>query len=76
MSLSEKDITQEMMARIGNADSPAEAFALYRLAAPYLKDCKFILAAKSGAEPGFAVNRTFSAGASIRSTIPPEWITL
>lgn len=55
------------MARIGNADSPDEALAVFLAKAPLLNKCKFILAARGGAVPGFAVNRTFSAGASIRS---------
>lgn len=55
------------MARVCNSDNPSEALSVYRAAAPFLKDCRFVLASKSGATPGFAVNRTFSDGASVRS---------
>ncbi|MEB2398327.1 MAG: hypothetical protein OZ927_02180 [Alcaligenaceae bacterium] len=52
---------------IGNSGSAADAFALYRLAAPLMKEYKFVFASDTGGSAGFAVNRTFSAGAAVRS---------
>lgn len=63
---------EQIVARICNSDSTAEALDLYRLAAPLLKDYKFVFASDKGASPGFAVNRTFSAGAAIRSLFKTE----
>ncbi|MDH0091253.1 hypothetical protein N7373_07335 [Achromobacter mucicolens] len=63
---------EEVVALICNSDNTAEAFALYQLAAPLLKDYKFVFASDKGATPGFAVNRTFSAGAAVRSLFETE----
>ncbi|MCG9107182.1 hypothetical protein LH433_10545 [Laribacter hongkongensis] len=63
---------EQIVARICNSDSIAEAFALYRLAAPHLTDYKFVFASEKGGSPGFAVNRTFSAGAAVRSLFKTE----
>lgn len=57
----------QVVADIGNADSVEEAYELYRLFSPLIKDYKFVLAAEKGAKPGFATNRIFSAGAAVRS---------
>ena len=67
---------RSLMARICNADSLAEALEIFRHAGPLLDGCKFVFAAKSGAEPGFAVNRTFSSGASIRSLFNTERVVV
>lgn len=64
--------TDEVAARICNASGTAEAFALYREFAPLLAEYKFIFATEKGGLPGFAVNRTFSAGASVRSVFKKE----
>jgi hypothetical protein len=63
---------RELLARIANSDSPSEALALFLLAAPLLRNCKIVLAAKRGGLPGFAVNRTFSGGAAVRSLFKTE----
>jgi len=63
---------EEMVARICNSANTAEAFTLYRLAAPLLKDYKFVFASDRGGSPGFTLNRTFSAGAAIRSLFKTE----
>jgi len=63
---------ERIVARICNSDSTAEAFALYRFAAPLLRDYKFVFAADKGGSPGFAVNRNFSAGAAVRSLFRTE----
>lgn len=64
----------EIVVRICNSDSTGEAYELYRCFSPLLKDYKFVFAADKGGAPGFAVNRTFSAGASVRSLFKTERI--
>ncbi|MBN3847044.1 hypothetical protein G3N58_09415 [Paraburkholderia sp. Ac-20342] len=64
------------MARVCNSDSLAEALEIFTQAGPLLDGCKFVFAAKSGAAPGFAVNRTFSGGASIRSLFNTERVVV
>lgn len=58
---------QAIIADIANSDSLADALAKFKIASPLLSDCKIVLAANKGAQPGFAVNRTFSAGGCVRS---------
>ncbi|WP_186092653.1 hypothetical protein [Burkholderia gladioli] len=58
---------EQIVARICNSDNTGEAFRLYHLAAPLLKNYKFVFASDKGGKPGFAVNRTFAAGAAVRS---------
>lgn len=60
------------MARICTARSLAESFALFKAGGSAINNCKFVLAAQSGATPGFAVNRTFSAGGAVRSLFNTE----
>lgn len=62
----------EWITRIVNSDSLAEGYALFRVAPPMLKKCKIVFAAKNGASLGFAANKTFSAGAAIRSLFNTE----
>lgn len=64
----------QVVASICNANNSAEAFGLYQLAAPLLTDYKFVFASDKGGLPGFAVNRTFSAGAAVRSLFRTERI--
>ncbi|KVD93746.1 hypothetical protein WS63_06670 [Burkholderia stagnalis] len=63
---------RQLVAAICKADSLGEAFGIFKLAGSLLDGWKFVFAAKSGVEPGFAVNRTFSRGASIRSLFRTE----
>lgn len=56
-----------LAASICNADSIAEAIAVYRLCGSFIADYKFIFAAEKGGTPGFAVNRTFKGGAAVKS---------
>ena len=65
---------EQVVARICNSDNIGEAFQLYRLAAPLLKEYKFVFASNKGGKPGFAVNRTFSAGAAVRSLFKTDCI--
>jgi len=65
---------EQIVARICNSDTTSEAFQLYQLAAPLLKDYKFVFASDKGGQPGFAVNRTFSAGAAVRSLFKTDRI--
>lgn len=63
---------EQIVASICNAENSLEAFGLYQLAAPLLTDYKFVFAADKGGQPGFSVNRTFSAGAAVRSLFKTE----
>ncbi|WP_343730236.1 hypothetical protein [Duganella sp.] len=65
-------ITRELVAEICNADSVAEAIVLYSQCWPLITDYKFVFAAEKGASLGFAVNRTFGAGAAVRSIFSSE----
>ncbi|MEJ8676941.1 hypothetical protein [Chromobacterium amazonense] len=65
---------EKIVARICNSDTTGEAFQLYQLAAPLLIDYKFVFASDKGGQPGFAVNRTFSAGAAVRSLFKTDRI--
>ncbi len=65
---------EQIVARICSSDSTAEAFTLYQAAAPLLKDYRFVFASDKGGQPGFAVNRTFSAGAAVRSLFKTDRI--
>jgi hypothetical protein len=60
------------MAQICTADSLAESLAMFKIAEPLLKDCKFVFAATKGGMPGFAVNRNFSNGGVVRSLFNTE----
>ena len=68
-----RDIEQ-IVARICNSDSTGEAFQLYQRYEPFLKDYKFVFASDKGGQPGFAVNRMFSAGAAVRSLFKTDRI--
>lgn len=59
--------TRAIITAVCNASSSENAVFIFKMAAAYLPNCKIVLAAKSGALPGFAVNRMFSAGAAVRS---------
>lgn len=65
MSTNEKFI-ESIVTTICNAEDLAEAFAMYQVFGPLVKDYKFVFASERGALPGFAVNRTFSSGAAVR----------
>ncbi|HVI90888.1 MAG TPA: hypothetical protein VM659_21500 [Dongiaceae bacterium] len=58
--------TSELIAAICNSGTK-DAYLLYQTWLPLLADYKFILSSADGWSPGFAVNRTFSGGASVRS---------
>ncbi|WP_016745095.1 hypothetical protein [Rhizorhabdus wittichii] len=68
----DSSISEQVAIRIVNSDSTDEAYKLYKLFAPLLKDYKFAFASGLGPLPGFAVNRNFSAGAAIRSLFRSE----
>jgi hypothetical protein len=61
-----------LMVRICNSDSLSEAYQIFSLFSDELQGCKFVFAARQGAEPGFAINREFSAGAAVRSLFHAE----
>lgn len=65
--LNENEVIEQMVAMICNAPTVGDAYDMYRIAAPVLGDYKFVFASQNGAEPGFAVNQNFSAGAAVRS---------
>ncbi len=63
-----KDALSRMLAtEICNANSIADALLMYRSFAQFLTEYKFVFAAEKGGAPGFAVNRSFSSGAAVRS---------
>lgn len=70
--MSKESIGHMLAAEVCHASSVAEAMFLYRQYAPFLVDYKFVFAAEKGGIPGFAVNRTFSAGAAVRSIFSSE----
>lgn len=61
---------------ISNARTVRDATILYRLGEQFLPDYRFILASEFGVDPGFSVNKNFSAGAAIRSLFRSEkvWV--
>ena len=64
----ENDLIIEKVAEICKSPTTKEARRLYRQYLPFLKDYKFVFGTDDkGKTPGYAVNRTFSAGAAIRS---------
>ena len=65
---------EKIIASICSSESVNEAFLLYKLVAPLLVDYKFIFASDRGGQPGFAVNRTFSSGAAVRSLFKADQI--
>jgi hypothetical protein len=68
----EVEATRKLLANIANSDSPSEALTLFQKVAPQLKNCKIVLASNRGGIPGFAVNRSFSGGAAVRSLFKTE----
>ena len=72
MSVYEQSELLDMIASIGMASSIEESFALFKVAGSHLEHCKFIFTSKQGGTPGFSVNRTFSAGRTIRSLFNTE----
>jgi hypothetical protein len=67
MGLLDENGRRALIARICNSDSLSEAYQTYSMYSEELRDCKFVFAANQGAEPGYAINRQFSAGAAVRS---------
>jgi hypothetical protein len=65
-----------VISEICEAETLEESTAQYNLYEPILPDCKFVFASHNGASPGFSVNRTFSAGAVVRSLFktPKVWV--
>jgi hypothetical protein len=61
-----------LIARICNSDTLIDAYNIFRENQKRLEGCKIIFASKAGGSPGFAVNRTFSEGAAIRSLFATE----
>ena len=70
-----KNLTpEEAVACICNADSKSEALAIYIAEASKIQDYKIVLASQVGASMGFAVNRKFAKGATVRSLFKAERI--
>ena len=63
---------QEIIERICTSASLADAYGLFKQNFTLLENCKIILASDSGPSPGYAVNRTFSCGAVVRSLFHTE----
>lgn len=64
----------ECIAKICNSNTVTEAFVNYISFQSELEDYKFILASDKGPTPGHAINKTFSAGAAIRSLFKTEHV--
>lgn len=62
-----ESLMKMLATEICSANSIADALLMYRTFAPFLTEYKFVFAAEKGGTPGFAVNRSFSAGAAVRS---------
>jgi len=65
-------ITFHLVAKICNADSVAEAIAMYAQCWQLVGEYRFVFASVKGATPGYAVNRTFGSGAAVRSVFATE----
>ncbi|PHM36079.1 hypothetical protein Xmau_04360 [Xenorhabdus mauleonii] len=72
MSSYENASIPERIAEICKSDTTEEAYRLYRQYLPFMKNYKFVFGTGEGGVPGYAVNRTFSAGAAIRSLFNTE----
>lgn len=74
MSSYENDFITKKVAEICESRTTEEAYRLYHQYLPLLKDYKFVFGTDEGGTPGYAVNRTFSAGAAIRSLFKTEHV--
>lgn len=72
MSSFENNFIIERVAEICESRTIEEAFQLYHQYCSLLKDYKFVFGTDEGGAPGYAVNRTFRAGAAIRSLFNTE----
>lgn len=68
----ENELITEVVNKICKSRTTNEARRLYRQYSPLLKDYKFVFGTDEGEIPGYAVNRTFSSGAAIRSLFNNE----
>jgi len=76
MNILTEDQLNFVISEICEAKTLEESTAQYSLYEPILPNCKFVFASHNGASPGFSVNRTFSAGAVVRSLFktPKVWV--
>lgn len=61
------DVKEYLIQQICMSESTQDAILLYRAGKHFLSGCKFIFASDRGTDPGYSVNREFSAGAVVRS---------
>jgi len=70
------DLKLQVIDHIGKAKSIAEAAMAFTLFEKELTGCRFVFAADIGGQPGFAINKTFSSGAAIRSLFQSERVVV
>jgi hypothetical protein len=66
------DLKLQVIDHIAKATSIAESAIAFKLFEKELTGCRFVFAADLGGQPGFAVGKTFSSGAAIRSLFQSE----
>jgi hypothetical protein len=66
------DLKLQVIEHIAKATSIAESAMVFTLFEKELTGCRFVFAADIGGQPGFALNKTFSSGAAIRSLFQSE----
>jgi hypothetical protein len=72
MATAEFDLKLQLIEHIAKATSTAESAVAFKLFEKELTGCRFVFAAEVGGLPGFAVDKTFSSGAAIRSLFQSE----
>jgi len=65
---------EKLVASICNAFSADEALSRYAIAKPLLHGYKIVFASDKGTQLGFAANRTFAAGAAVRSIFSTDCV--
>ena len=66
------ELKLQVIDHIAKATSIAESAIAFKLFEKELTGCRFVFAADLGGRPGFAVGKTFSSGAAIRSLFQSE----
>ena len=72
----DREARRDLMLLVCNADSNAEAFALYRELRPLLRGCSFVFPSGTGWQPGHAVHRTFENGTAVRGLFASEGVVV
>jgi hypothetical protein len=66
------DLKLQVIDHIAKATSIAESAMVFKLFEKEMTGCRFVFAANIGGQPGFALGKTFSSGAAIRSLFQSE----